>query len=169
MRPRTKSAKLTFKRDEILQDIGNYAYVVADVMRVDAEHARHQVLDICQDGNIERVSRVMNLAHSEIVELLYPYTKEVCGEEEVCDNTLIFPQEYVVNMELPDNFAKSTIILLTKLIHEYFVYRILGDWLSITASECSGIWEEKLDVVREKINSAKNNRTGRVRRTLAPF
>ena len=169
MRPRTKSAKLTFKRDEILQDIGNYAYVVADVMRVDAEHARHQVLDICQDGNIERVSRVMNLAYSEVVELLYPYTKEVCEREEACDNTLTFPQEYVVTMELPDNFAKSTVVLLTKLIHEYFVYRILGDWLSITASEYSGIWEEKLERIRDRINSAKNKRVGRVRRTQAPF
>ena len=169
MRPRTKSAKLTFKRDEILQDIGNYAYVVADVMKVDTEHARHQVLDICQDGNIERVSRVMNLAYSEAVELLYPYTKEVCEREEACNNTLTFPQEYVVTMELPDNFAKSTVVLLTKLIHEYFVYRILGDWLSITASEYSGIWEEKLERIRDRINSAKNKRVGRVRRTQAPF
>ena len=169
MRPRTKSAKLSFKRDEVLQDIGNYAYVVADVMKVDTEHARHQVFDICQDGNIERVTRVLNLAYSEVVELLYPYTKEDCGQEEVTDNILTFPEEYVITMEIPDNFAKSTVVLLTKLIHEYFVYRILGDWLSITASEYSGIWEEKLDRIRERINSVKNKRVGRVRRTQAPF
>lgn len=169
MRPRTKSATLTFKRDEIMQDIENYAFVVADVMKVDEEHARHQVYDICQDGNIERVTRVLNLAYSEVVELLYPYTKEDCGQEEIADNALTFPEEYIILMEIPDNFAKSTVVLLTKLIHEYFVYRILGDWLSITAGECSGIWEEKLEKTREKINSAKDERTGRVRRTQAPF
>lgn len=169
MRPRTKSATLTFKRGEILQDIGNYAFVVADVMKVDTEHARHQVYDICQDGNIERVTRVLNLAYSEVVELLYPYTKEDCGQEEITDNALTFPDEYIILMEIPDNFAKSTVVLLTKLIHEYFVYRILGDWLSITASEYSDIWEEKLEKVRDRINSAKNKRTGRVRRTQAPF
>ena len=169
MRPRTKFATLTFKRSEILHDIENYAFVVADVMKIDEEHARHQVFDICQDGNIERVTRVLNLAYSEVVELLYPYTKEDCGQEELANNTLTSPEEYIIGMEIPDNFAKSTVVLLTKLIHEYFVYRILGDWLSITADEYSGIWEEKLVKIREKINSAKNNRTGRVRRTQTPF
>ena len=169
MRPRTKTATMTFKQDDILHDIENYAYVVGDIMQADTEHVRHQVLDICQDGNIERVSRVLNLAYSEVVELLYPYTKVPCEQNTATNNAPTYPAEYVINMELPDSFAQSTVNLLTKLIHEYFVCRILGDWLSITAPAHAGIWEEKLENMRKKIDSAKDHRSGRIRRTLAPF
>ncbi|MBR5835203.1 MAG: hypothetical protein IKY66_03470 [Bacteroidales bacterium] len=169
MKPRTKQATLTFKRSEVLLDIGNYAYVVGDIMQVDTEHARHQVLDICQEGNIDRVSRVLNLAYSEVVEMLYPYTKELCEKVETTSNDLDAPQEYIITMELPDDFAKSSVTLLTKLIHEYFVYRILEDWLSITAGKYAEVWDKKIENIRSKIHSAKNKRAGRVRRTSSPF
>ena len=62
---RKKSVRLTFKREELLYDIRNNAYVEGDVMQVNDAHDRHQVQDIGEEGNIDRVTRVLDLAHAE--------------------------------------------------------------------------------------------------------
>ena len=72
---RTKTVKMTFKREELLYDIRNNAYVEGDVMQAKTEHDRHQVQDIGEDGNIDRVTRLLDLAHAECEEALFPYTK----------------------------------------------------------------------------------------------
>lgn len=72
----SKAVTLTFKRTELLYDAENYSFVEGDIMKADDEHARHQVFDIAAKGNIDRVTRVLNLAHAECVEMLFPYSKE---------------------------------------------------------------------------------------------
>lgn len=84
---RTKTVKMTFKREELLYDIRNNAYVEGDVMQVKTEHDRHQVQDIGEDGNIDRVTRVLDLAHAECEEALFPYTKENLEQETEMDDT----------------------------------------------------------------------------------
>ena len=71
----TKTVTLTFKRSELLYDVENYSFVEGDIMETENEHARHQVFDIGQSGNVNRVTRVLNLTHAECVEMLYPYTR----------------------------------------------------------------------------------------------
>ena len=61
----TKSVTLTFKRSELIYDAENYSFVEGDIMKTDDVHARHQVFDIGKKGNIDRVTRVMNLANDE--------------------------------------------------------------------------------------------------------
>ena len=84
---RTKTVKMTFKREELLYDIRNNAYVEGDVMQAQTEHDRHQVQDIGEDGNIDRVTRVLDLAHAECEEALFPYTKENVEQESEMDDT----------------------------------------------------------------------------------
>ena len=87
---RTKTVKMTFKREELLYDIRNNAYVEGDVMQTKTEHDRHQVQDIGEDGNIDRVTRVLDLAHAECEEALFPYTKENVEQESEMDDTPTF-------------------------------------------------------------------------------
>ena len=87
---RTKTVKMTFKREELLYDIRNNAYVEGDVMQAKTEHDRHQVQDIGEDGNIDRVTRVLDLAHAECEEALFPYTKENVEQESEMDDTPTF-------------------------------------------------------------------------------
>lgn len=166
---RTKIVALTFARKELLYDIENYAFVEGDVMRTDNEHAKHQVFDIAQDGNIDRVNRVLDLAHAECVEMLYPYTKEPCDGEEVQDNELTVKEQYEISMLVPDDFSKSTVSLITKLLHEYMVCRVLADWMSITNPSSQSNWQSKLDSIEEQIRNHLNARCGRVRRAQTPF
>lgn len=139
-------------------------------MKADDDHARHQVFDIGQDGNIDRVTRVLNLAHAECVEMFYPYTKEAIPEEqEALDDILTEPDEYDIVLNLPVTFSLSTVKLLSNLVHEYLVCRVLADWMSITYPESEAKWEKKFTLLRDKIRTSLMSRTGKVRRKLKPF
>lgn len=169
-RRRTKEVTLTFKRDELLYDAENYSFVEGDIMSPENEHAQHQVFDIGQCGNVDRVTRVLNLAHSECVEMLYPYTKEeVSDKQKPLEDILVAPEEYVIELLLPDGFSITTVRLLEHLIHEYLVYRVLADWMSITNPGSQRNWEEKLGDVRTRVQTALMSRRGTMRRKLQPF
>lgn len=86
---KTKAVTLVFKREELLYDAENYSFVEGDIMQAEDEHARHQVFDIGQDGNVDRVTRILNLVHSECVEMLFPYTKEEISDKQ--EPFIVFP------------------------------------------------------------------------------
>ena len=187
---RTKTVKMTFKREELLYDIRNNAYVEGDVMQVKTEHDRHQVQDIGEDGNIDRVTRVLDLAHAECAEALFPYTKENMEQETEMDDTPTYVEpvdetldeeftdeppdakptgDYVIRLLVPDEYSKTTLRLIVRYIHEYMVCRVLSDWLSITNPPAAANWKAKQDDALEGMKEAVNFRIGRVRRTQTPF
>lgn len=164
------SATLTFKRAELLYDAENYSFVEGDILNEDDEHSRHQVFDIGQSGNVDRVTRVLNLAHSECVEMLYPYTKEeIPDEQEALDDILVAPDDYKIELTLPESFSLTTLKLLMHLIHEYLVCRVLADWMSITNPKSQANWEDKMHSLKTKIQTSLVSRSGKVRRKLKPF
>lgn len=163
-------ATLTFHRGEILYDCANCAFVEGDIAdSTEMEHARHQIQDIAEDGNVDRATRVLNLAHAEVVELLFPFTKNDVDGTEDLDDTKDEPETYTVSLNLPGKFSKTTVNLLLHLIHEYMVCRVLQDWLSITYPKIAGTWAEKVEEARQKIKEAKAARTGRTKRNMSPF
>jgi hypothetical protein len=176
---RTKTVKLLFKRSELLYDIKNYAYVEGDVMQVNTEHDRHQVQDIGETGNIDRVTKVLDLAYAESVEALFPYTKQDVEQVTEMDNmpTVVYDEEseetksqdYEIQLLVPDAYSKTTVTLLVRYIHEYMVCRVLTDWMSITNPPSAPKWKEKEQEMLEAMKEAVNFRTKRVRRTQTPF
>lgn len=161
---------LSFKRKELLYDIENYSFVEGDIMKTDNEHAQHQVFDVGQEGNVDRVTRVLNLAHSECVEMLYPYTKEdILDGGGALDDTLKEPEVYDIILSLPNGFSMSTVRLLKDLIHEYLVCRAVADWMSITNPGSQENWEVKLESLKRKMQTSLMSRCGKIRRKLKPF
>ena len=169
-RQQSKAVTLTFKRTELLYDAENYSFVEGDIMKADDEHARHQVFDIAAKGNIDRVTRVLNLAHAECVEMLFPYSKEEIPEgQEAMTDVMTAPEEYHIVLNLPDGFSLTTLKLLTHLVHEYLVCRVLADWMSITHPGSQANWEEKFRELKTKIQTSLVSRTGKIRRKCKPF
>ena len=166
---KNKRVTLTFKREEILYDCRNYAYIEGDTMKTADEHDRHQVMDVGEDGNVDRVARVLDLAFAQCVELCYPYSKVAVDDETEADDTLNAPETYVLRLRVPDDFAQSTVTLLGKLIHELLVYKVMADWMSITKPDAKANWQEKIQEMEAQIVSHLNFRIGRVRRTQTPF
>lgn len=165
----TKTVTLYLSRKALVYDIENYAFIEGDIMQTDDEHVKHQVFDIAQDGNVDRVSRVLNLAYDECVELLYPYTKRDIGDWKTCDNGLSALGMYEIEMEVPNSFAESTVNLISKLIHEYMVCRVLADWMSITNPKAQQSWMTKVEDLKKAIRQCVNHRRVKVRRRLSVF
>lgn len=170
--PYCKQATLAFSRSQLLYDIKNIAYVEADVMPAEEEHRRHQVFDIAEDGNVDRVTRVMDLAVDKCREMLFPLTKSVVDNVESRDDKLTETPVYYIYLSLPQSFSKTTLDYLAKLIHEFIVYTVLVDWLSITDITNESAyqkWANKLSDVVTEIGRAKSTKIRRARRTQTPF
>lgn len=165
----TKYVELTFLRTELLYDIKNIAYVEGDLIPSDGEHNRHETFDVGEDGNVDIVTRTLNLAYTECVDELYPFTRKdvECGTTK--DDRLQEPFDYVIEMYVPTEFSQTTVDYLENLIHDYLVTRVLIDWLGMTYPDRKAHWQERLQDIEDKIQACKNRRTGRVRRTLTPW
>ena len=160
--------RLKFLRNQLLYDIKNYAFVEADVMGEEKQHAQHVLADIGEDGNVDRVTRILAVVYSDVIEMLYPYTKTEAVEEEI-DDRLWAPEEYVVELSVPVSMSRTTMHLLSKLIHEYMVYCVLADWLGITNPQAAANWAAKAEAVKKEIDEVKNLRRKAFTRATHPW
>lgn len=158
---------LKFQADKLLYDIKNYAYVESDVMGEERPHAQHMTAEVGEAGNVDRVYRILDVVHAAAVVMLYPYTKQQPLEEEI-SNDLRTPSAYEIEMYVPKTMSRSTLHLLSRLIHEYMVYSALADWLSITNPQAAANWAEKAASTSAEIGRTKNVRAG-FTRPLHPF
>lgn len=168
----TRTVTLTFHREQLLYDIKNYAYIEGHVWGEDSpeiRHAQHTLIEIGEEGNVDRVNRILGVVHAAVVEMLYPYTKHEVEEGEVICDCMWVPDKYVIRLDVPATMSQTTLHLLSKLIHEYMVARVIYDWLSITHAEAARNWLEKAAEAEQKINSVKNGRRGVLRRPSHPF
>lgn len=166
----TLTNRLVFLRTELIMDIENYAFVTGDVAppQVDA-HGRHMVFDVAEDGNEELATRLLNLAHAECRELLYPFTKKETEEGVELDDRLARPAEYVIEMRVSKGFSRTTVLLLRELIHDYMICRVLTAWLGITLPEVMPLWRERLEGLKESIRTAASRRARPLRRKQSLF
>lgn len=164
-----KRINLVFHREQLLYDIRNYAYIEGHVWGEVNQHAQHTLVEIGEEGNIDRVNRILDVVHSAAVEMLYPYTKQELVEEEVICDRLREPKNYPIIMDVPATMSRTTMKLLSSLIHEFMVARVIYDWLSITHPEAARNWLDKALEAEEEIKSIKNNRTGVLTRPMHPF
>jgi KaiC/GvpD/RAD55 family RecA-like ATPase len=92
--------------------------------------------------------------------------------EESRDDVLTETDEYVMELTVPDDFSKTTVNLMEKYIHEFLVYRVLADWMSITNLKNAASaqnWQAKLEEIKDEIESTLNAHRYRTRRTMNPF
>ena len=164
-----KHATLCFERKELLDDIKGYAYVEGDMMKRDDVHDRHQVFDVCEPGNIELVTRILNTTFNKCVELCYPYAKKVVRECTGRDNELETEDEYVMRLHLPDTFSETTVTLLESLIHDLLVIRVMEKWMGLTKPERVDFWKKQGEDTEAEIVSALSRRFTGIRRRLSPF
>lgn len=168
----TKTVVLTFLRSELLNDLDQYGYVEGDVQRADADHlkhGKHQTQDITQDGNIDLVTRHLNLAFASCREALYPYSKKPVADGRETDDTLTATSEYVIELNVPEDFSETTQDFLEELIHNLLIYYVLYWWLSMTKPEGADKWLALAERVETKINGALARGCGKVYRRMSPF
>lgn len=161
-------AVLAFKRDELLYDIKNYAYIEGHVMDTDIAHQRHMVQDVGEEGNVDRMTRVLDLSAARCREALYPYVKHEVHRPELTDELKETPV-YGIALSLPPDFSQTTLNLLERLVHEYMVCRGVADWMSITNPAKAETWALKAQEAESEMRTCLHARIARVRRRCHPF
>lgn len=158
---------LVFKRKELLYDIRNACFIEGHIMEGDNLELRHTVQDVGEAGNIDRVCRVLSLAHSDVVERLYPFTRRDI-DSNVLDNRLRERHVYGIVLRLPDGFSQTSVNLLRKLIHELLVAIVVADWLSITNTAKAQVWNDKAELLFARIAAVCSHRHGGKRTRIRP-
>ncbi len=149
------SLTMVFKRESLLYDIAHLGYVEGEVQ--EASHATHQTQDIIEDGNGDRITRVLDLVYAECQEMLMPYSKQELSEDITLTDEFKEADEYTITLSVPKTFSRTTAVLLKSLIHEYMVARALYEWLSITKPKAAEVWLEKTTELSARIESNLNN------------
>lgn len=174
----TIKAVLEFQYSELLYDIKNNCYIEGRAL--DAHGVRHGasveekagivhlIQDVGEDGNRDRVNRVLELTHSQVTELMSAYTKRDVTKE-VQTDTAEEPEVYVIMLELPSDFSQTTLDYMEKLIHEWMVARVMVDWLGMHWQEKAMVWERKAEGLEEEIRGSVNARQAYGRRRMHPF
>lgn len=171
-------AVLTFYTDELLYDLRNIAYIYGvskSEKQPDMDH--HLTFDIGEEGNIDLITRILDLAFSEIEEALYPYTRSPLLEQEGCgcavhqrDDVLDTERaEYTLRMLVPSLLSRHTLTYAERWIHEWLVCRAFAEWLLLIGDSSFSLWMEKAELAKREVQRAMAKRTGRIRRKMSPF
>lgn len=162
--------KITIKKESVLHDVANLAFVIADIHGNADAHAVHQTFDIVEEGNIDRVARIMGLAFSEIETVMSPVMSPRRLPSRLKDRSAV-ARDYSLTLrdDLCGEMAVEA-VAIHRIMQEFMVCKVLADWLSVTLPSLSGIWKEKaqlcLTALREavgRITPSTNRRTYRLR------
>jgi len=164
-----KRATLRFERKELLADIKNEAYIEWDATNKERGHDKHLIADVCEEGNIEKVTRKLDLTFAHAVELCFPYTKKWVRPRSSRDNEYEEEEEYVMFMEVPSTFSETTLDYLEELIHNLLVATVLADWFSVTKPESVELYAIKVSGYEAEIVSALTRRCAPTTRKTSPF
>lgn len=162
------SVTITIKRSELIADLRSLAYAEAD-KESDESHAKHLLMDLCEDGYVERVTRIFNLAAAELNEKMYPYTKKPLREETKSDSNYAEPNEYVFNLQVPTMMSESTVEYVTLLIHEYITARSMEDAMMRLYEQYAPKWHTTAENVVKNITATINKRCRVMRRRQSVF
>lgn len=166
-------------KDELVYDIKNTAYSFADSnIKSDTDnHELHNVFDVGENGNMDKLARILDSAVEDCKEVLYRYTKasmngggyETDDWDECVGDPCNDEDSYMLEMQVPTDFSQTSVHAMMVYIHDYVVYQSLYEWMLIVypggAEQFKVLAEEK----KRKILSSTNHTSGKARIRLHPF
>lgn len=133
-------------KKSLIYDIENMAYVIAD-NHDHSDNAIHRLRDICQDGNIDRVSRILGLAYSRLLTILFPILSPPLFD--VNRDYSQIPHDYEfrfrTDRQLRFLLTKERQFHIKEAAHEYMVAMVLADWLEVTMPQAADVWKFKAE------------------------
>lgn len=156
-------AVLSFHREQLLYDIKNASYIEGSVMEPETpDHNRHMVQDVGEEGNVDRVTRILDLTVAESREMLYTFTRHSVHNLHL-DDKFKEQKMYGIVLKVPTNFSQTTLNYLEKLIHEFLVCRAQTEWLRLTYPAKADLWKERSEEIVTRIRSCLNTHATKTR------
>ena len=165
---------MKLKKKALLFDIANMAYIIADTHKYD-RHALHRVRDICEEGNIKRVSRILGLSYSTLLSVMFPILESPKLSLDRVNSSS--PHDYCFNFcrdtKTGFSLTPERKLKLKEICHEYMVCMVLADWLGVTFPEAVEVWkfraEKALEAIKETVAEVMTGSYKNIKRRLWPF
>ncbi len=126
---------------EILQDIKSAAWLESELHPDLDRHRRHEMADICEQGSIERVWRVLALSEAEI---RLAMRRIFLPEPPLStDNSLQTPDSWSFRLASP--LPPSSFSFLKEKIHEFLVASVMADRTAVIIPEAAPVWQQRRD------------------------
>lgn len=160
--------KLTIIAEEVLADIRSAAWLESELHSEIDRHGRHEMADICEKGNIERVWRVLGISVAEVRVALQ---KILCQEKQISRvNVLEEPESW--NFTFLYRLSNYSISYIKEKTHEYLVSSVMADRTSVIIPTAADVWRFRAETALSALRtmaSTKQMPCSRVRRPLSPF
>ncbi len=153
---------------EILDDVRSAAWLEAEIHPELDRHRRHEMADICEPDNVERVWRVLALCEAHVRLAL---TRLLCDPERTQEvNLLLRPTKWYFRFR----FAISAAVagFLREKIHDYMVAAVMADRAATIIPDATATWQERRDAALGALRNIAATTplpTGPARRPLFPF
>lgn len=158
---------IIIKSHEVLCDIRSAAWLESELHESLPLHRRHEMADVCEEGNIEKIWRVLGLCDTEVRVALRRILVAVPRLSPV--NSIESPEEW--EYHLAECLRTESVNLTKEKIHDYFVASAMADRAEVIIPECAPIWRERaagaLTAISECAASAMAGVP--VRRRMCPF
>lgn len=166
-------------KKELVYDIKNTAYTYADSISssVTDPHLIHNIYDVGEVGNRDKLARILDSAVEDCKEMLFRCTKmEMLGsgfdsnEWEECIGSPTNDEEaYYLALRMPKGFSSTSVHTMTVYIHDYIVNQSLYEWLMVVYPDGADRFWALAEEKKEKIKNASNRSAVRARIRLHPF
>lgn len=170
---------IELQKEELLFDIKNTAYTCADSISssVEDSHAIHNLYDVVESGNRDKVARILDSAVEDCKEMLYRFTKtemhrgyyDTDDWEECVGSPANEEESYYLAMMVPKDFSRTSAHTLTVYVHDFIVNQALYEWAMLVYPDVADRFWALAEDKRKKIKEASNHSTGRSRIKLHPF
>ncbi len=166
-------------KNELVFDIKNTAYIFADSYgRTNEETTRlKNVFDIGEEGNLDKLARVLDSAVEDCREMLFRFTKSEMtnggfdsNEWEECLGSPANEEEaYYLTMVMPQDFSKTSVHTLTVYVHGYIVNQCLYEWMMLIMPDLADRFKILAEEKKQKLENASIRSASRCRIKLHPF
>ena len=126
---------------EVLDDVRSAAWLDSELHTDIDRHRRHQMADICEEGNIDRVWRVLALADAQVriplMKILVPPAAISNSNELQCRAKWTYGFLFCI--------PGATMAFLREKIHEYMVAAVMADRTATIIPAAAPIWRQRME------------------------
>ena len=171
---------IELEKKELIYDIKNTAFSFADSYasqkNTDSKQLKN-VFDISEEGNRDKLARILDSAVEDCREMLFRFTKVemLCGgfdsnEWAECIGSPTNEEEaYYLALRMQNGFSKTSVHTMTVYIHDYIVNQCLYEWLMVVFPDGADRFWALAEDKKQKIQAASNRSANRPRIALHLF
>ena len=160
---------MVLQQEELVQDIRNAAYIVADAIKTDNPDDRARIRDVAELNNREWMFRWMDLSVGMVANFLTLWSAKYMSDNSLVSDRYKELTCYHIHLEVPKGFPENTFIYAKDLAHQFIVSKVMYEYLKHSFPEAAAVWKESADDLEEKLKDIASKQYGVIYRPFLPI